>query len=273
MDAIDQLKVAVPKLLAELRLAHGEVTVTGTPRRLVALVEDLAPRQSDEETAVKGPPADRAFDADGAATPAAVGFARKYGLPVEALEVREEGAARYVYAVVRREGRPTPEVMADALPGLIAGIKFGKTMRWNATNVAFSRPIRWLVSLLGDTVIPFEYAGLVAGRTSRSSRAEGSPDIEVPSADAYLALMTEHHIIVDRDARQAAIKAQVAALAAEVGGGVPDDPGLLDEVTDLVEQPTAIRGGFDADYLRLPKEVLITVMKKHQRYFPVVGNW
>ena len=272
VDALNQLKVAVPKLLADLRLAHDEVTVTGTPRRLVVLVKALAPRQADEETVVKGPPADRAFDASGAATPAAVGFARKYGLPVEALEVRQEGAARYVYAVVRREGRPTPEVLAEALAGLVAGIKIGKTMRWNASGVAFSRPIRWFVSLLGETVIPFEYAGLTAGRTTYGPRAEGSPELEIAGADAYLPLVAAHHIIVDRDARQAAIKAQVAALAAEVGGAIPHDPGLLDEVTDLVEQPTAIRGNFAEEFLRLPKDVLITVMKKHQRYFPVVSK-
>ena len=272
VDALGQLKVAVPKLLADLRLAYDEVYVSGTPRRLVVLVKGLAPMQADEETLVKGPPADRAFDASGAATPAAAGFARKYGLPVEALEVRQEGAARYVYTVVRREGRPTPEVLGESLAGLVAGIKIGKTMRWNASGVAFSRPIRWFVSLLGETVIPFEYAGLTAGRTTYGPRAEGSPELEIAAADAYLPLVAAHHIIVDRDTRQAAIKAQVAALAAEVGGAIPHDPGLLDEVTDLVEQPTAIRGNFAEAFLRLPKDVLITVMKKHQRYFPMVGN-
>ena len=270
VDAINQLKVAVPKLLADLRLASDEVYVSGTPRRLVVLVKGLVPYQADEETMVKGPPAERAFDVSGAATPAGVGFARKFGLPVEALEVRQEGAARYVYAIVRREGRPTPEVLSEALAGLVAGIKIGKTMRWNASGVAFSRPIRWFVSLLGETVIPFEYAGLIAARATYGPRAEGSPELEVPNADAYLSLIAAHYIIVDRDARQAAIRAQVAALAAEVGGVIPHDPGLLDEVTDLVEQPTAIRGNFSEAYLRLPKEVLITVMKKHQRYFPVV---
>ncbi len=276
VDAIAQLKASVPKLLADLRLAHGEIAVTGTPRRLVVLIEALAPRQANEESLVKGPPAERAFDAGGAATQAAVGFARKNGVPVEALEVRQEGVSRYVYAVVRREGQPTIEVLPEALSGLVAGIKFGKTMRWNSTNVAFSRPVRWLVSLYGETVVPFSYAGLTAGKMTRGPRAAGSPELEVSSADAYLPLMAAHHVIVDRAARRASIAAQVAELAAEVGGSVPDDPGLLDEVTDLVEQPTAVRGSFSDDYLRLPKEVLITVMKKHQRYFPVVGklvNW
>jgi glycyl-tRNA synthetase len=271
-SAIEQLKIAVPKLFGDLRLGHGEIFVSGTPRRLVVLAQGLAPRQADEETAVKGPPADRAFDAGGAATPAAVGFARKNGVPVEALEVRSEGTGRYVYAVVRKTGRPTLEVLAAALPGLVAGIKFGKTMRWNHTNVAFSRPVRWLVSLLDATVVPFEYASLIAGRITRGPRAEGSPELEIANADAYLPLMAGHQVIVDRAARRATIAAQVAELAAQVGGSVPDDPGLLDEVTDLVEQPTAIRGSFSDEYLRLPKEVLITVMKKHQRYFSVIGN-
>jgi glycyl-tRNA synthetase len=280
LDAIDQLRSSVPKLLGELRLLHGEVDVFGTPRRLAVLVHGLASRQEDEETVVKGPPADRAFDADGTATPAAVGFARKQGLPVEALEVRQEGAGRYVYAVVRREGQPTPKVLADALPGLIAGIRFAKTMRWplpprpdgGAGSVPFSRPIRWIVSMLGDAVVPFQYAGLAAGRVTRGPRAEGSPEIEIDRADAYPQVMAAHQVIVDREPRQAEILRQITALAAEIGGRVPDDPGLLDEVTDLVEQPTALRGDFAAEYLRLPKEVLITVMKKHQRYFPVVGN-
>jgi glycyl-tRNA synthetase len=268
--AIEQLKVAVPKLLADLRLAHGAIFVSGTPRRLAAQVAALAPRQADDETVVKGPPADRAFDASGAATPAAVGFARKNGVPVEALEVRAEGVGRYVYAVVRKTGQPTHEVLPVGLSGLVAGIRFGKTMRWNSTNMAFSRPVRWLVSLLGSTVLPFEYASLTAGRITRGPRAEGSPELEVKDADAYLPLMAGHLVIVARAARRATIQAQVTELAAQVGGETPDDPGLLDEVTDLVEQPTAIRGSFSDEYLRLPKEVLITVMKKHQRYFPVV---
>ena len=221
---------------------------------------------------MKGPPAERAYDASGAATPAAVGFAKKNGVPVEALEVRQEGNGRYVFAVVRSEGRSTAEVLPAALQGLVAGIKFGKTMRWNATNVAFSRPIRWFVSLWGDAVVPFKYAGLAAGCTTYGPRSEGSPALQVTSADSYLALMAEHEVMVDRAARRASIASQVVELAAQVDGQTPNDPGLLDEVTDLVEQPTALRGSFAEEYLRLPKEVLITVMKKHQRYFPVVSE-
>ena len=272
VDAIAQLEAGVPRLLDELRLGHGAIRVFGTPRRLAVLVDALAPKQSDLETQVKGPPAERAFDAAGAATPAAVGFARKNGVAVEDLQVREEGGGRYVFATVRREGQPVLDVLPAALPGLVAGIKFGKTMRWNASNVAFSRPIRWFVSLWGETIVPFAYAGLIAGRTTRGPRAAGSPELPVASADAYLPLMAEHQVMVDRPARRQAIAAQIAEQAAQVGGEIPDDPALLDEVTDLVEQPTALRGSFEEAYLQLPKEVLITVMKKHQRYFPIVRD-
>jgi glycyl-tRNA synthetase len=272
-DAINQLRTLMPRLLESERLDYGHpnVSVMGTPRRLVVLVDGLLARQVDSTTIVKGPPAERAFLPDGTATQAAVGFARKTGVPLDELQIRDEGVGRYVFAVVRKPSRPASEVLAEVLPWLVGQITFPKAMRWNATNVAFSRPIRWLVSLLGDVVVPFEYAGLAAGRVTRGPRAEGSPDLAVASVDDYQTLMVAHHIIVDRAARRQAVAAQVQALAAEVGGRVPDDPGLLDEVTDLVEQPTALRGNFAAEYLRLPKEVLITVMKKHQRYFSVVN--
>lgn len=271
-DALAQLRVAVPKLLADLRLAHGDLLITGTPRRIAVLVDALAPEQAGEETVVKGPPAERAFEPSGTPTAAAIGFARKMGVPVESLEVREEGAGRYVFAAVRRPGRPAREVLAEALPGLIAGIRFVKPMRWQSEGVAFSRPIRWFVSLFGSEVIPFRYAGVVAGRVTRGPRAEGSPELEIAGASSYRPLLAEHHVMLDRAARRSEIAGQISALAADVGGVIPGDPGLLDEVTDLVEQPTALRGVFAAEYLRLPKDVLITVMKKHQRYFPVVRS-
>jgi glycyl-tRNA synthetase len=272
-DAINQLRTLMPRLLEAERLNYGQpqVSVMGTPRRLAVLIEDLPAAQASTTTIVKGPPAERAFLPDGTATQAAIGFARKNGVPVDALQIREEGTGRYVFAEVRQRSRPAADVLAEVLPWLMGQLVFLKTMRWNSTNVAFSRPIRWLVSLLGDTVVPFEYAGLPADRVTRGPRAEGSPEIEVVHADDYGGAMTVHQVIIHREGRKAEIVRQITALAEEVGGRVPDDPGLLDEVTDLVEQPTALRGDFAAEYLRLPKEVLITVMKKHQRYFPVVN--
>jgi glycyl-tRNA synthetase len=268
--ALDQLSSLLPALLDELRLTHGEVHILGTPRRLVAYVENIAPRQPDLEQEVKGPPADRSFDSLGQPTKAAEGFARGKGVAVGDLQIREIDGGRYVVAVVRQAGRPAGEVLAEALPGLIASIKFDKSMRWNASNVAFSRPIRWLLALFGNAVIPFEYAGLRAANTTYGLRFHEPAEILVSDADPYFAALAAQGIILDPVERRARILAQVKAIAAEVGGTTPDDPGLLAEVGNLVEFPTALRGSFDPEHLKLPREVLISVMKKHQRYFPLI---
>ncbi len=267
--ALRQLREAVPALLERLRLEHGEVRVLGTPRRLVVHVRDLAPRQPDREQVVKGPPADRAFDADGNPTQAAQGFARSKGVAVEDLEIRDIDGGRYAVAVVRETGRPATEVLAQALPDLIAGLRFAQTMRWNASRTAFSRPIRWLLALLGDRLVPFAYAGLVSGKTTRGLRFLTPETLPVADPAAYFAALERQGIVLDPAERRSRIWEQVTALAAEVGGTVPNDDALLNEVTNLVEAPTALRGSFEEEYLELPREVLIAVMKKHQRYFPV----
>jgi glycyl-tRNA synthetase len=265
-----QLRERVPLWLADLRLEHGAVTVHATPRRLAVLVENLAPGQPDREDLVKGPPADRAFDPAGMATPAAMGFAKKNGINVADLQVKEIDGGKYVTAVVSSKGRPTPEVLAEALPKLVASISFVKTMRWNESGVAFSRPIRWLVALLGEQVIPFEYAGVVAGNKSRGLRPYDSPELVISSANHYFSVLSEAGIVVDVEERKASIVEQVKAAAESVGGEALIEPGLLAEVANLIEKPTAVLGGFNPDFLELPRDVLIGTMKKHQRYFPVV---
>ncbi|GAB4463646.1 MAG: glycine--tRNA ligase [Anaerolineales bacterium] len=269
--ARDQLNQRIPTLLDELHLAHGNIRVFSTPRRIVVSIDSLSPNQPDREALVKGPPADKAFDNNGDPTPAAQGFAKKNGVDVKDLIVREEGGGNYVFAVVKQKGRPAPEVLAEALPKLIAEVKFEKTMRWNESGVAFSRPIRWLVALFGETVIPFEYAGVTSGSVTRGLRPYGSPEIQIPSADQYLDLMREAGILLDKDERKASIVEQVKQAAALVGGEAIIEANLLDEVANLVEMPTAVMGGFDPQFLQLPKDVLISVMKKHQRYFPVAA--
>lgn len=268
--ALTQLRERVPALLGELRLAHGAVQVFGTPRRLVVSVQDLAARQPDRETVVKGPPAQRAFDASGAPTKAAEGFARSRGVDVAELTVVEMDGGRYVAAHVFEAGRPAVEVLAAALPGLIASIRFDKSMRWNGDGVFFSRPIRWLAALWGEYPIPFTYAGLTAGRTTRGLRFSNPEQIEVAHPQAYFEALKMQGIVLAPDERRAEIGRQVRALI-ESAGGDPDrvDDGLLDEVTQLVEAPTALLGSFDEEHLKLPVEVLVTVMQKYQRYFPV----
>jgi glycyl-tRNA synthetase len=266
------LATRVPSLLDELRLDHKDIRILTTPRRIVVSVDSLAPNQPDREDLVKGPPADKAFAKDGTATPAAMGFARKNGIDPSALEVREEGGRKYVFAVVKQKGRPTPEVLAEALPGLVESVKFEKSMRWNDSGVAFSRPIRWYVALFGDMLIPFEYAGVVSGTISRGLRPYDSPEIKIPSADRYFDVLRESGILLDKEERKASILEQANQAAALVGGEALIEEGLLNEVANLIERPTAVMGGFNEGFLYLPHDVLITVMKKHQRYFPIQGR-
>jgi len=160
-------------------------------------------------------------------------------------------------------------VLVDALPKLVESIKFEKSMRWNDSGIAFSRPIRWYVALLGDMVIPFEYAGVTSGNISRGLRPYGSPDITIPSADKYFDVIREAGILLDKEERKASIVEQVNQAAALLGGQAIIEEGLLNEVTNLIEMPTAVMGGFNSEFLALPRDVLISVMKKHQRYFPV----
>ncbi len=268
-DALHQLQTAVPALFTDLRLEHQGIDVFATPRRLVIQVKQVAPGQPDMETVEKGPPASRAFDADGKPTKAAEGFARGKGIAVEDLKVVEIDGGEYVTALVKTTGRPATEVLAEALPDLISKISFGKAMRWNASGIAFSRPIRWILALFGDTVIPFTYAGVASGDITHGLRPYGSPSRQILSADHYDKHIDANHIVLDMSARKTVVQSQINALAEEVGGIIPDNPGLLDEVTNLIEAPTAFLGSFEERYLALPREVLITVMRKHQRYFAV----
>ena len=267
--AIAQLHAAFTTLLDEQKLAYKELKVSGTPRRLVALIASLAPRQADRDDLVKGPPAARAFGADGAPTPAAEGFARGQGLPVSALKVETVDGGKYMVARSHHKGQSAVEVLAASLPALIASLKFDQSVRWNASGATFSRPIRWLLALHGEHLVPFEYAGLQSGKTSRGLRQGKATSFAVTTPKSFFAHLKKQGILLDIAARRVAIRAQVAALAKSAGGQVPDDPELLAEVANLVEAPAALLGDFDPAFLDLPREVLIAVMKKHQRYFPV----
>ncbi|MCD4673483.1 MAG: glycine--tRNA ligase subunit beta, partial [Anaerolineaceae bacterium] len=268
-SALAQLESKVSVLLKELRLEHGDVRVLGTPRRLVVSVADMAPGQPDQDSVVKGPPASRAYDADGKPSRAAEGFARGKGIDVTDLEVREINGGEYVVALVSETGRPAPEVLSERLTALVKGLHFDKNMRWNASNEGFSRPVRWLLALFGEQVVPFEYAGLCSGRVTRGLRFQEQSEFSVADPAGYYHVLAAQGIILDVQERKETIAAQVKVLMAEVNASQELDESLLDEVNMLVEAPTALRGTFEKKHLELPPEVLISVMKKHQRYFPL----
>ncbi len=267
--ALAQVKESAPALFEELRLSHAGVDAYATPRRIVFVARQVAPRQADEEFVSRGPPEDRAYDGDGKPTRAALGFARGKGVDVADLMVKDMDGGTYVTAVVRNAGKPTTEALAAALPGFIAGLRFGRSMRWNSSGAAFSRPIRWIVALHGEAAISFEYAGVASGRATRGLRPLGSREIAVDSWESYKKALEQQGVILDFCERRRAIRQQIDALAAEAEGRVAEDAALLDEVANLVEAPTAFLGRFDAAHLSLPRDALVTVMRKHQRYFAV----
>lgn len=268
-SALDQIRSRIDHLFKDARLNHGPMRVMGTPRRLVIYVEDLAQTQEDEITLIKGPPADRAFDSDGQPTKVAIGFANSKGIPVEELEIRELDGGRYVVAEVHQRGVAAGEALVEALPELLSGLRFEKSMRWNLTGVPFSRPIRWLLALHGEEIIPITYADLNAGNHSQKLRFSDPVWVKIQDPEHYLKEMEDAGIILDFEGRKKLIFDQVQACAAEVGGAVEPDEVLLDEVTCLVEAPTAFLGKLVEADLSLPRHVLISVMKKHQKYFPI----
>ena len=268
-SALSQLEQGARTMLEENRLHYQKIKTLGTPRRLVLYVEGLAPAQEERTTLEKGPPVDRAFDADGKPTKAAQGFARSKGVSLDALKRQEIDGGIYVVAEVQESSEPANQVLGAIIPDLIGSIRFEKSMRWNQTQVAFSRPIRWLLGLHGEHVVPFKYADLSTGRTTRLLRFQAAENTTIHDAADYLRVMKEDGILLDVDERRRRIQEEITRLAKEVGGEIVDDPNLLDEVTNLVEKPTAFRGTFDDEFLELPREVLISVMKKHQRYFSI----
>jgi glycyl-tRNA synthetase len=274
-DAVDagleQLRINLDAALVEAGLAHGAVDVVGTPRRLVALVDGVAPRQPDRSEKVRGPKAEIAFDADGNPTKAGAGFARKMGIDPSELAREEQDDAVYVVAERHITGRSARDVLAELLPGIIGSINFDRTMRWGAGPTAYSRPVRWVTALLGDAVVPFTYADLASGRTTRALRDDPQGRVALPDADSYRGALAGKGIMVDGADRRRVVTEGASRLAAEVGGTVDLDgeASLVDEVVNLIEAPVPVLGAFDADYLRLPDEVLTTVMRKHQRYLPV----
>jgi glycyl-tRNA synthetase len=265
-----QLAAALPALLARLRLSHGAVRAGATPRRLSVVVSDLAAAQAPKAERVRGPPAKAARNAAGAWTPAAEGFARKAGVPLEALllEADEKGTS-YAWADVTAPCLPAAQVLASELPALVASISFPRTMRWNG-DATYARPLRWLLALHGGATLHFSALGVASGGVTRVLRTAAAPVVPIASADAYEAALAAAGITSDAAARRAAIASGAAAAAAAAGGVVPPDEALLEEVTNLVESPFLVSGTFDPAFLALPKEVLIMVMRKHQRYFPVV---
>jgi glycyl-tRNA synthetase len=265
------VRAALVAALDATRLHYGTVEVVSSPRRVVALLDTVAPREADSERVVRGPRASVAFGADGQPTRAALGFAKSNGVPVTALSRIDVGGVEYVGVVHTLPGRPAAEVLAGAFSAVVAGLRSEKNMRWNAPGLTFTRPVRWILALLGGDVVPFTVGGLTSSRATRVHRMAAEPVVEATSAGGYLDTLEAHGIVADAARRRAMVAEAAVALAADVGGVIDParEQAVLDEITNLVERPAALLGGFEERYLELPADVLTTVMRKHQRYLPV----
>ena len=253
------------KALKELRLAHGAVRTLGTPRRLALVVEGLAEKQEDVAEEKRGPSVQVAFDAAGKPTKAAEGFARGQGIKAQDLVVRDG----YVYALVEEKGESAEKVLAKMLPELISGLPLPNSMRWGDLDFRFIRPLRWLVALYGDRIVPFELACVKSGNTSRGHRFLSTGDFTIEDAAHYEEACEKAFVIVDPARRKALIEEGLVEAAKAHGGTAEITPNLLEEVLYLVEYPTALAGSFEDKYLALPPDAVITPMRDHQRYFPV----
>ncbi len=260
-----QLKDLAEKYFKDARISAGEFQTLGTPRRISLLVKNVAESQADVEEEKRGPSVKIAVDAKGNYTKAAIGFARGQKISPEDLITRDG----YIYAVVHESGKKTTEILQTLLPKMICDLTFPNNMHWGSLDFKFIRPIRWLVSLFGDEVIPFEVASVCSGRISRGHRVLSQGEFTVNSADSYVSDCEKNFVIVDQNQRRAMITAQIEAVAKERGGKAEISEELLEEVLYLVEYPTALSGDFEIKYLNLPPEAVITPMRDHQRYFPV----
>ena len=265
-NILGQLKQLAETKLNDAHLSFESIATYGTPRRLALIVKGLADTSAEISERHKGPSASIAYDADGNATKAAIGFARGKGLDVADLVV-EDG---YIYAETKTAGVPAKDIVTDMLPQLITGLNFPKSMHWGNLDAKFVRPVRWLVALLDEEVIPVEFATVKSGNVTRGHRFLGADEITIKNAASYVDTLKENFVMVDQDARRELISKQLHDMAASKNASIVWDDDLLEEINYLVEWPTALCGGFEESYLALPDAAIITPMKDHQRYFPLV---
>ena len=267
-NILGQLKQLAETKLNDAHLPFESIATYGTPRRLALIVKGLADTSAEISERHKGPSASIAYDADGNPTKAAIGFARGKGLDVADLVV-EDG---YIYAETKTAGVPAKDIVTDMLPQLITGLNFPKSMHWGNLDAKFVRPVRWLVALLDEEVIPVEFATVKSGNVTRGHRFLGADEITIKNAASYVDTLKENFVMVDQDARRELISKQLHDIADSKNASIVWDDDLLEEINYLVEWPTALCGGFEESYLALPDAAIITPMKDHQRYFPLVDQ-
>lgn len=274
--ALDQLKLNFINRAKELGLTFSSVVTMGTPRRLALLVDGLADRQPDSREEVMGPSKQAGFDKEGNPTKAAMGFARSKGAEVSELQVVNTEKGEYLMLVQEHKGEATAELLPGLLKDLMQGFSFAKSMHWGENSFTFARPVQWIVALHNKAVIPFVYEGITAGSVSRGHRFMANTELEITGVADYSQCLQRAHVLVDPEERRKSVLVEIEKAAADRLDSeiahVAVDEGLVDTVCNLVEQPFGVCGSFDERFLQLPDEALITSMREHQKYFPIVDN-
>ncbi|MBZ2175721.1 glycine--tRNA ligase subunit beta [Schnuerera sp. xch1] len=271
-DALNQLKTKIKSVLEIKRIKYENIETYATPRRLVMVVNELSEKQLTLEETVKGPSKKIAYDDEGNPTKALEGFMRGHNIKIEQIFIDKYNGEEYIYANVIKQGEETSTVLSENMADIIKSIVFPKSMKWGEKDLRFARPIRWIVSMLNEKVVSFDLEGIKLGNITTGHRFLGEKEIRIDSVDDYFVKLEENYVIVDQNKRRDIIQYGSKRLAKEKGGTVLFDEELLKEVTYIVEYPTPIIGKIKEEYLRLPKDVIITPMKEHLRYFPVVDD-
>lgn len=269
---LDQIENNLSKLLKEERINFDNIEKYATPRRLTFVIKNLADKATDLEEEVKGPAKKIAVDDDGNFTKPALGFMKSKGLDPENVYFKQLGNAEYLFGTIKQEGKHTSEVLKNIVPEAIKNVTFPKAMRWGGKNMRFARPIRWMVALLNNEVLDIDLEGIKSSNITRGHRFLGEKEFEVNSVEEYFEKLDKNFVVLDQHKRKEMIREQAVEVAKSLGGEVELDEDLLEEITFLVEYPTAFYGEFDEEYVKLPKEVVTTPMKEHQRYFPVLKD-
>jgi glycyl-tRNA synthetase beta chain len=267
--AMADLERMIRKELESARLEFGEIKTFATPRRLALGVSDVAEDQPTLRTEAMGPAKQIAYDADGNPTKAAIGFARGQGVDVAELKLVKTEKGEYLFIEKEEPGRPTTELLKEVLPRVVAALSFKKSMRWETQDIRFARPMHWIVALFGGEVIPFSHGNLTSGNQSRGHRFMAPQEFTVTGMADWLEGCRKQFVTADHNERKATIREQVEATGKAAGGAAVLDEKLLEEVTYLLEDPTPLCGTFEEKYLQLPRELLVTSMREHQRYFTV----
>jgi glycyl-tRNA synthetase beta chain len=267
--ATESLSDLFTRALSSARVTHGRIETYATPRRIVLCASDVAARQASLEVEKTGPPTASAFDEQGNPTKAAIGFARSQGVEVTDLIVVKTSKGEQVAVRRTEEGQPTIQVLEGILSGLLERISFPKTMRWMDLDVRFARPIHWIVALFEGKVVPFSFGNISSGDRSHGHRFKKPATFRVTGLKSLRKSLEKQQVVLDQAERRSQIDERIKELAASAGLRVFDDPELLDEINFLVESPYPIMGEFSEDFLELPASILITCMKKHQRYFSI----